>query len=142
MTVNAKPTGIASTIPAGLAWGTGAAMAGTLLGAGIAAKLMETGHMQWTSSGYAVLVILILSAWLGASVAAGKIKRQRLIICLASGMTYFAVLMLMTALFFGGKYSGVGETTLLIFCGSMLGVFGKYPGKTKRKPGKMRTGNR
>lgn len=142
MTVNAKPTGRASTIPVGLAWGAGTAMAGTLLGAGIGAKLMDKGYISWRSSGYAVLVILILSAWLGASVAAGKIKRQRLAVCLASAMIYFIVLMLVTALFFGGKYSGVGETMLLIFCGSMMGIFGKYPGKTKGNPGKTRRYNR
>lgn len=130
MTVNQKPTGIAATVPAGLAWGAFAASSITLAGAGITAILIDREILSWEQSGYAVLIILLLASWLGASASAGKIKRQRLMICIASGAVYFSMLLLITALFFGGHYSGVGETALLIFCGSMLGVFTGYRGKS------------
>lgn len=142
MTVNRKPTGTASTIPAGLASGTLAAVAMTLAGAAVTAKLIDAEVLGWDASGYAVLLILLMASWLGAMVTAGKIKRQRLAMCLSSGLVYFGVLMLMTALFFGGRYSGVGETGLLIFCGSMLGVFTGYGGKTGRNRQKIRVRNR
>lgn len=132
MTVNRKPTGRASSIPAGLGWGTAVSMAMTFLGAAAVAKLIDGGMMDWSKCGYGVLGILLLSAWMGALVAAGKIRRMRLSVCMAMGGIYFCCLMLITALFFGGQYSGVGETALLIFCGSMLGVLTGYPGKTRR----------
>ena len=141
MTVNRKPTGTASGIPGGLAWGTLASLAMTLAGAGITAKLIDGEILSWDDSGYAVLVILLLSAWLGAIAAAGRIKRQRLLVCIAAGAVYFGMLLLITALFFGGQYSGVGETALLIFCGSMLGVFTGYRGKTGRNRRKIRMRN-
>lgn len=137
MTVNRKPTGTAATIPAGLAGGVLTAVAVTLLGAAITAKLIDSQLMGWNTSGYAVLIILILSSWLGAVAAAQRTKRLRLAVCAGTGILYFATLLLITALFFGGQYSGVGETALLVFCGSMLGVFTGYGGKKGRKRRKM-----
>ena len=132
MTVNRKPTGRASSIPAGLGWGAAAALTMTVLGAAAVANMIDSSMMDWNQCGYGVLVILVQSAWIGAILAAGKIRRMRMTVCLAMGAVYFCCLMLMTALFFGGRYSGVGETALLIFCGSMLGVFSGYSGKTRR----------
>lgn len=142
MTVNRKPTGVASSVPAGLAWGAVASLALTLAGSLMASKLINDEVLSWDHSGYAVLLILLLSAWSGAMVAAGKIKRQRLIMCLASGALYFVLLLGAAALFFGGQYSGVGETGLLIFCGSMLGVLAGYPVKTRRNGRKRGLRNR
>lgn len=142
MTVNIKPTGRASSMPAGLAWGGLVALGGTLLGTAFAAKLIDAGRMSWNASGYAVMIILVLSAWIGATTAAGMVKRQRLMVCLSSGVVYFSILMILTGLFFGGQYSGVGETALLILCGSMFGILGRYPGKTRRNVRKTRVRNR
>ena len=142
MTVNRKPTGTASGIPAGLASGVVTAAAVTLGGAAVTAKLIDAQVIGWNASGYGVLIILILASWLGAMVAAQRIKRQRLAVCAATGLLYFGVLLLTTALFFGGQYSGVGETALLIFCGSMLGVFTGYGRKSGRKRQKIRLRNR
>lgn len=142
MTVNRKPTGTASSIPAGLVSGALAAMITTLVGAAVMAKLIDREILAQNSTGYGVMVILLLASWLGAVTAAGKIKRQRLIICLASGAIYFGLLLAATALFFGGQYSGVGETGLLIFCGSMLGIFTGYAGKTGKNRRKIKMSTR
>lgn len=142
MTVNRKPTGTAVSIPSGLALGALWSVAVTLAGAAATAKLMETETLSWDSAGYAVLVILLLASWLGAMTAAGKIKRRRLLICLASGGIYFLILLASTALFFGGQYSGVGETGLLILCGSVLGVFMDFSGKSGRNRTKIPMRNR
>lgn len=141
MTVNRKPTGTASSIPAGLAGGTLVSAGITLAGALLTANLIGREVLSWNRCGYAVMVILLLSSWGGAMVAAGKIKRQRLLVCLGSGAIYFIMLLLATALFFGGQYSGVGETGLLIFCGSMLGSFVRLEGKNRRKGRKIRLRN-
>ena len=138
MTINKKVTGTSSSIPVGLAWGTFSSTAMTLAGAGIAAKLINGEIISWDQAGYAVLTILLISSWIGAMVAAGKIKRRRMVVCLASGVAYMMILLCATALFFGGKYSGVGETALLILCGSIVAVFSGYPGKRRRKPMKTK----
>ena len=141
MTVNRKPTGTAVSIPAGLSAGAlvsaGITIAGTLL----TAKLIDSEVLLWNHCGYAVMAILMVSSWAGAMVCAGRIKRQRLLMCLASGGIYFSMLLLATALFFGGQYSGVGEPALLIFCGCMLGSFVGLGGKKGRKGRKIRLRN-
>lgn len=137
MTVNRKPTGTAASIPSGLASGFLTAAVITLAGALITAKLIDKEIIQWKDSGYGVLMILLVSSWLGSTVTAGRVKRQRLAMCIGAGALYFCLLLLSSALFFGGQYSGVGETALLIFCGSMLGVFTAYPGRSRRKRIKM-----
>lgn len=142
MTINAKATGTASTIPAGLAAGALASGTMTLLGTLAAAKLIDMEIVAWSQAGYAVLVILLLSAWMGAMVAAGKVKRRRMAVCMGSGAVYMLMLLAVTALFFGGKYSGVGETALLILCGSMVAVFMGEPGKRRRKTVKTKKGYR
>ena len=141
MTVNRKPTGTAVSYPAGLAAGVLAAAGATLLGAILAAKLIDANILRWDQSGYAVLAILMISSWTGAVTAAGKIKRRRMAVCLLSGVLYFLFLIIVTALFFGARYSGVGETALLILCGSMLGSFTVFGRKSRRNSGKMRLRN-
>lgn len=142
MTVNRKTTGTASSIPAGLASGALVSIGMTLAGAFLTAKLLDSQILKWDNCGYGVLVILLISSWAGAVVTASKVKRKRLVMCLASGGIYFILLMISTALFFGGKYSGVGETGLLIFCGSMVGLFSGFPGKNRRKRRKIKVANR
>jgi len=136
MTVNAKPTGRASALPAGLAWGAMAALTVTLLGAFLTAKMIDLGVVEWSESGYCVMVIVPTAAWAGALTAAAKVKRRRLLVMLGTGASYMGMLLMITALFFGGQYSGVGETSLLILCGSLLGIFtpiGRKNGRNRRK---------
>lgn len=133
MTVNRKPTGTATSIPVGLAYGAMVATAVTLLLSAITAKLIDQELIGWEKTGYAVLVILLIASCLGAMVTAGKVKRQKLLMCLAAGGMYYGILLAATALFFGGQYSGVIETGLLILCGSLLAAFTGSPRKKTRK---------
>lgn len=64
------------------------------------------------------MVLLIVSSFAGAMISFGRIKRQRMLVCIVSGVIYFAILMSITALFFGGQYSAVGTTALLVLAGS------------------------
>lgn len=133
MTINRKATGTASTVPTGLTYGSLVFAAMVLSGCVLATKLIEKEILDWNQSGYVVLVILLLSSWMGAMVSAAKIKRRRMAVCIGSGVVHLLLLLCATALFFGGKYSGVGETALLIFCGSMVAVFTGAQGKNRRK---------
>ena len=133
MAVKQKATGRATSMPAGLAWGALCSIITILLGTGITAKLIESEVMEWGNAGYPILITLILSAWLGGIISFRKIKRQRTAVCFTSGLLLFVLLLLITALFFGGQYSGVGETALLIACGSALAIFPGHERKNKRK---------
>lgn len=139
MRVNRKPTGRAAAVPVGLGWGLLTSAAITLLGCLFAAHLINREILSWDHSGYGVMVILLLSAWAGAAVTAAKIKRRKAVMCIGAGTAYFLLLMAMTALFFGGQYSGVGETGLMIFCGSMLGILTGIREKRRGKTVKFRS---
>ena len=134
-----KQNGRAVTMPVGLICGSAVSVLGTAAGAMIAAKLMDTGRMQQTGIGYAVLVTLLLSSFLGAMVAAKKIKRQLVAVCTLSGVIYLLILLSITALFFGGQYEAVGVTALLVTGGSILAamvVARPKKGRRRRKTGK------
>ena len=92
----------------------------TLVGAMVAAKMIDMGAMQHNSIGYAVLAILFLSSFLGAMIAAEKTKRQLIMVCALSGTAYFLILLGVTALFFDGQYEAVGVTALVVLGGSVL----------------------
>lgn len=120
MTVNQKVTGNASSMPAGLALGTLVSLGITLLGSAAAAWLILSGRLREDSAGYCAMVILLLSSACGAGTAIARIKRRRFQTGLAAGGIYFACLLAVTALFFGGIYDGVGVTGAMILCGCML----------------------
>lgn len=126
MTAKRKSSGTASTMPEGLLWGVAASGGMTITGAAIAAKLVEVEMVQWSNVGYVVLIIIVLSAWLGALTAVSKIKRRKGMMCMVSGAIYMMFLLIITTLFFGAQYSGVWETAILVLCGSILGFLTEY----------------
>lgn len=137
MTTNRKPTGRAATIPVGLLTGGAAALASTLVLTAVLAKLMDGEILRSENIGYGVMVLLLISSFLGSAVACRRVKRQYLVTAALSGTVYVLLLLSITALFFGGQYSAVGVTALLVFCGSMLAAMlfsrdGK--GRKSRKP--------
>ena len=126
-----KLTAKAVTIPAGLALGVAAAVAVTVIGAGLAAWAILGGVVPEGAAGYLSMVILLLSSAAGASVAAGTIQRLRAQMCLAAGGGYFLALLAVTAAFFGGRYQGIGVTALMVMCGSVLVILLAPSGKNR-----------
>ena len=113
-----KRSGRASSEPAGLAAGAVVSVAMTIAGAALSSILIERRYLTWDHVGYAVMITILLSSYAGAKVAYGKIRHQRILVCLASGGIYWGLLLLTTALLFGGKYEAVGVTLLLVLGGS------------------------
>lgn len=103
MVANKKITGRATSLPAGLAIGAVCSLAATLVLTAILAKLVEAETLPVEKVGYGIMVLLIVSSFAGAMISFGRIKRQRMLVCIVSGVIYFAMLMSMTALFFGGS---------------------------------------
>ena len=136
MVINRKPTGRASSMPAGLIVGALCGLVGTLLFSAILAKLVDSEIIPQDKVGYGIMVLLLICAFLGANEACRRIKRQYLIVCAISAGVYFLILLSITALFFGGQYSGIGVTAILILCGSILAAFTrsrKGEGRKRRK---------
>lgn len=138
MVANRKVTGRASSMPTGLALG-GVLSLGVTVGLSlVTAKLVDAGTLAEESIGYAALVILMLSSGLGSWLAVAKIKRQRLAVCMLSGLIYYGLLLCMTALFFGGQYTGMGVTALAVAGGvlvvCLLGT-GQGRSRKRRVPG-------
>lgn len=131
-----KLTGRAMSMPGGLAFGAAVSLGLTLLGALLLAKLVQNETLPWENIGYGIMVMLLAASFSGAMLAAARIKRQRLTVCLLSGVIYFGLLLSMTALFFGGQYSSVGVTGVLILGGSgtaaLLGIREKRGGKPRK----------
>lgn len=128
MVANRKPTGRAVSMPAGLSMGALFAVIWTILGAVIVGKLVDSETIPESAIGYGSAVILLTASFGAAMVAFGRIKRQRALVCMAAGGIYFLLLLSVTALFFGGQYTGMGVTALLILAGSgtalLLGLNG------------------
>ena len=136
MVVNRKVTGKTMSMPAGLAAGAAVSQGETLLFAGVLAKLVDSERMAMENIGYGIMLLLLTASFLGALVSFGKIRRQRMLVCGVSGLIYFAMLLSITALFFGGQYSAVGVTALLVLAGSaaaaLLGLRQNGGGKRKK----------
>ena len=131
MTVNQKVTGTAVSVPAGLILGTAVSLGITAALSALAAWLILGGTVPEAGTGYCAMVILLLSAAAGSATAIRKTKRLRLRMGLAAGGIYWVCLLAATALFFGGRYEGIGVTALMVFCGSMLVIL-LAPGQQNR----------
>lgn len=136
MMVNTRPTGRAMTLPGGLAMGLGVSMFVTIAATLILTKMVLGDMLQMQNIGYGILILLIAASFLGAMVAQGRVKHRRLLVCILSGVVYYCVLLGSTALFFGGQYSAVGVTGLLVLAGSgaaALLAAGKGSGRKTRR---------
>ena len=135
MHIAKKVTGRASAIPVGLAIGALISLVITFAGAATTAQMVAMEKIGEGSIGYAAMLIAAVAAAMGAWGAYSAIKRRRLQICMMSGAFYFGMLLAMTALFFGGRYQGMGVTALMILVG--CGIVALFPtkssGKFKRK---------
>ena len=100
-------SGRAVSIPKGLAMGNGVSLGMTLLMSFALAGLISRERLSWDQVGYGILILLFLSALLGAAPSVKAVKRQRLMIAMGSGLLFWATLIAITALFFGGQYDGM-----------------------------------
>ena len=138
MTVNRKVTGTAVSMPMGIGIGCGISMILTILGAGLAAKLISAEVLRENAIGYGAMMIILISSIAGAGIAVNKVKKRMLQVSVLVGMFYYALLLAMTALFFGGKYQGMGVTALLVMagCGVVVLMAGREKKTKKYRKGK------
>ena len=101
-------------IPAGLGIGIMAALVITLMGAAFVAYLIASEKAGEGTIGYMSMVIMAAATATGSWIAASLVKRRRLQMCMMIGGCYYLLLLSMTAMFFGGKYEGMGIAALVI----------------------------
>lgn len=133
MHLNRKPSGLAMSIPGALTLSGILGLVLTLSSSAVLAKLVDIQKMQEQNIGYGIIGMLLCVSFLCAVFAAERVKHQRLLVCLLSGVVYWCLLLSITALFFGGQYGAVGETGLLILCGSAIAALLGMRRGTRRK---------
>ena len=142
MVTNRKVYGRAMSMPAGIGLGASISLLVMLLGCGITAMLLDQEVMKQETVGYAAMGILFASSVAGSLVAVKMIKHRLLLVSMVEGVCYYALLLLINGLLFGGAVSGAGVTALLILggslCPALLQNTGKGGGNVKIK--KVRTG--
>ena len=103
-----------------LALGTAVCIGVTVLCAAVGAAMISSGTIPESAIGYGALGTLALSSMAGALAGGWKIQEKRLYLCLLVAAEYVALLLAMTATFFGGQYEGVGLSVIM----AILGAFG------------------
>lgn len=106
-----------------MAIGVGISVAAMLAGIAISAGLIISDRMPVSAQGYCVMVIAVVSSFLGAVAVLRKAEGKKLIISTLFAAVYVLVLLGISALLFEGQYQGIGVTALLILCGATVGAF-------------------
>ena len=124
--------GKAASIPAGILTGGITGLAISVAGAMLAGKMLDLEWIPMTSIGYLAMVILLVSAYTASQSAWARVKHKRAAVSMGAGGSYYLMLLAVTALFFGGQYTGMGVTALLVLAGSgssvLIGLYRKQPG--------------
>lgn len=100
-------------------YGAGISMVITILLSMFVALLIQGERISEGSMGYAVMIMLLLASYIG-SFSACKMSTQRLTTSIITGGIYMGCLLVTGILFYDGTLQAVGETMLLILCGSVL----------------------
>lgn len=137
MHMNKKVTGRAFAIPVGLGIGALISLLVTLAGAAFLSYLITAELMGEGTIGFASMIIMGIATVVGALGAVGLVKRLRLQVCMMTGGCYYLLLLAMTALFFGGRYQGMGVSALVILAGCALVAFIPVKSGYSRKRSKM-----
>lgn len=135
MQINRRNTGKTMSMTMGLAIGAAISVCIMIAGAALTSRMLEKEILQWEHVGYGIVLILLISSFAGSAFSICKIKRRKLLVCTESAFIYTSVLLVITALFFGGQYEAIGVTVSVISAGSLSALLciGKSRGKRKKK---------
>ena len=127
-----RKNGRAASLPAGILTGALTGLAVSVVGALAAGKMLDLEWIPIASIGYLAMVILLVSAYTASQSAWARVKHKRAAVSLGAGGSYYLMLLAVTALFFGGQYTGMGVTALMVLAGSgssvLIGLYRKQPG--------------
>ena len=137
-----KAKGKSTTAVGAMAKGVLWAVLLTLAGAVTLGKLVDRQILQMESVGYGAMAVLGVSAWVAASSAIKGMYGNRYLNAAIGSGVYFAVLLLVNALFFGGEYPGFwsGLAVTLLGMGTAVLTTGQGRGRASRKRYKIPKG--
>ena len=122
------------SLPQAVALGTGLAMALSLVLTAMAAAAISRQWIPESGAGYAAAIILIAGACGGAWVGGRWAPDHRLPVSLGIAGGYFAVLLLLGALCFGGRFHGIPVTAALILgSAGAMALLGQRQGKGRKR---------
>ena len=137
MATKRKVTGTASSLPFGVGLGLLLSIVTTLMGAAILGYLIVGERIGEDAIGVGSMIVLILASLVGSITAINLVKRLRIQVCSLVALGYYLSLLACTALFFGGQYTGMLTTgiVILVSCGgvALLYTFLNNGGKVKRR---------
>lgn len=117
MIYNHKVTGRALSMPASFAIGVCISLGMTLILSAILAQLISIEKVEWERVGYWIMAILLTASAIGTKATCLMVKRRKAISCLIAGILYWLGLLIIAALFYGGQYTGIGVTGIVIIFG-------------------------
>lgn len=122
MLLNRRTKSTMSDVSTGVLLGVGVCLLLTLLGSIVLTWMIHAEALQSVAVGYGVICVLLLSSLVGTWIASVKVNRFRAQVCLITAVGYYVVLLAMTALFFGGRYQGMGVTAVVVILGCIIAI--------------------
>ena len=122
MILKRKVKSVFETVSVGILLGVSVSLILTMLCALVLTWLIHSEIIQDDAIGYCIMAALLLTSMSGAWTASAKTKQLRAQVCLITGAVYYLALLAMTAVFFGGKYQGVGVTAVVVVLGCMITI--------------------
>lgn len=119
-----------------------AALMITIGSVAVLAWLVSDEILKEVAIGYGVAATVVLSVLFGCVIASSMAGQGRLLVSMSTGAMYMLVMMGITALFFGGQYSGIGQTALLVMCAALCWWLLKFKGKKSINYSKQKRYNR
>lgn len=120
MTTTKKVKGTAASIPIGVTAGTSTSLLITFASSAALTWLALEGKVTDRMVGYILMGILLAASVIGALFSAVRIQRRWMLVSLLTGGLYYLILLVSTAVFFGGNYRGIGVTGVLVLVGSLI----------------------
>jgi hypothetical protein len=123
-------------LPLGIGIGLSVALILTLIGAVVVTSMLSAQQMEVEAMDFGIVPVQFIATFAGATVSMVCIGKMKMQVSLITAGMYLLVLLAANAIFFGGAYSGVGGSTLVVAISGVAAAFvsnggGKF---LKQKP--------
>lgn len=123
LTSNYKYSGRTVSMQIGILWSAGISLCCTILAILLLGWLVSEEKIKWEYVGYGIMIVTLLSSFLGALIACIKVRRRMLLVSMVSGMLYLGILLSIAELFFGGISRETWILSGIIMVGSLCASF-------------------
>lgn len=142
MGLKKRSAGRAMSMPMGIGLGILIGMIIMIAGSVLLTFLIMDEHMDENGYGFGIMVLHFVASLISALFAMVQIKHRKLLVCGLTVLGYFLSLMAVCSLFFGGEFTGMGTTAILVLAGgvaaAIAGLREKNTDKRKYKMASFR----